>query len=81
MTSAYGFNFRPLVNSHWLQASNARHIAATTAKAIHGLTSEVPRKQPASATAFASWKRADADREGSLALRFRPTRRSWRNLT
>ena len=43
-TSAYGFNFRPLENSHWLHASSPRHIAATTAKAIHGLTSEVPRK-------------------------------------
>ena len=39
----YGFSFRPLVNSHWLHASSARHIAATTAKAIQGLTSEAPR--------------------------------------
>jgi hypothetical protein len=44
LAELYGFNFRPLVNSHWLQASSARHMAATTAKAIQGLTSETPRK-------------------------------------
>ena len=41
---SYGFNFRPLVNNHWLHASSARHMPATTAKAIQGLTSETPRK-------------------------------------